>query len=204
MRTIPLLQQDKNRERFIRLCQDNISRKGVFDLISVLENSDFFVAPCSTRFHLCCQGGLCQHSLDVYDELIKLALTQNIDIDNYEIRESLTIIALFHDLCKVDFYGTELKNVKEGSQWVQRMAYVVKDMLPLGHGEKSLFFISRYMTLTSVEALAIRWHMGGFDNAVKGGEQAMNNALARVDLAPIYITLLHCADMIATHIAEHS
>ena len=66
--------------------------------------------------------------------------------------------------------------------------------------EKSIIQIMRYMQLTEEEMLAIRWHMGAFDSAVKGGSYDMNNAFAGSRLA----AMLHIADMMATHLDERT
>ena len=65
-------QLSANRERFLQLLRDKVKRDGVEDLISYLENNDFFTAPSSTRFHGNYEGGLCEHSLNVHDCLVAL------------------------------------------------------------------------------------------------------------------------------------
>ena len=69
---------------------------------------------------------------------------------------------------------------------------------PIGHGEKSVIQIMRYIYLTEEEVLAIRWHMGAFDYSTKGGNYDMNYAFAESRLA----AMLHIADMMATHLDE--
>lgn len=186
----------ENKERFIALCKENIHRDGIDVLLDRIQDSDFFIAPCSTKFHLNYRGGLCEHSLNVYDTLLKLCCVFNVDI-NSNI-ETITIVSLFHDYCKADFYKQVIKPVKEGTQWVQKTVYEISDELPLGHGEKSLYLISRCIDLTNEEACAIRWHMSAFDNAFKGGEQSFNTASERFDL----VSLLSCADLLATRLLE--
>ena len=92
-----------NRERFIQLCS-KIERSGKADLMMWLEQSDFFVAPASAKYHGSYEGGLVEHSLNVYDALVKL-LTIYPEIQVSE--ESIAIVALFHDLCKVNMYKKE-------------------------------------------------------------------------------------------------
>ena len=70
----------------------------------------------------------------------------------------------------------------------------MKDAFPFGHGEKSVFLIGRYMKLTDEEALAIRWHMGAYDEAARGGSKTLSAAMARSPL----VFALHAADMLAT------
>ena len=106
---------------------------------------------------------------------------------------------LLHDICKADFYAVEMRNRKNGQgQWEKYPFYVVNDQLPYGHGEKSVYIISGFMRLSREEAMAIRWHMGGFDEAVKGGSYALTGAYGEYPLA----LLTHLADMQATYLDE--
>lgn len=108
---------------------------------------------------------------------------------------------LLHDVCKVDAYKVEKKNQKQkDGSWKEVEVYGYTNSLPLGHGEKSIIQIMRYMQLTEEEMLAIRWHMGAFDSAVKGGSYDMNNAFAGSRLA----AMLHIADMMAAHLDERT
>ena len=108
--------------------------------INYLENqTDFFTAPASTKYHLSEKGGLLQHSLNVYECLIRLIDEYNINIDI----ASITICGLLHDICKANFYKQELKNVKVGATWTQQLQYVVDDQFPIGHGEKSVIILQQ-------------------------------------------------------------
>ena len=91
-----------------------------------------------------------------------------------------------------------MRNVKENGEWVQKPYYVIDDQLPYGHGEKSVYMINGYLRLTREEALAINWHMGGFDSRCKGGDNSISEAFA---LYPL-ILLLHLSDLQATYIDE--
>lgn len=77
--------------------------------------------------------------------------------------------------------------------------YTVKDQMPMGHGEKSVYLVMKHMELTDDEALAIRWHMGAYDDAFRGGSRALNAAMERTPL----VLELHYADMIATQREKH-
>lgn len=176
-----------------------ITRDGADALLEYLTNSDFFTAPASARFHLAEQGGLCQHSINVYKRL--LALVRQELGDNYSsivTDESIAICGLLHDVCKVNYYTTEYRNVKEEYGWVQKPFYKVEERFPYGHGEKSVFIITQYMKLTAEEAMSINWHMGGFDERVRGGSYALSEALAKYKLA----VLMHVADLQATYLDE--
>lgn len=195
------------KERFIEVFKNNVHRDGSDQLLSYLERSDFFTAPASTRFHLSCEGGLCIHSLNVYDRLVQLLDNQAdkercfpAGVPNEEINETVAIAALLHDLCKIHFYQPGTRNVKnpDTGRWETVPTYVIDERFPIGHGEKTNFIIQNYMKLKPEEAIAIRWHMGEFDNAVKGGDKSLNKAWEKYPLS----FMLHMADMMASHLDE--
>lgn len=182
------------KEEFIKIFKENIKREGSEQLLEWLEKTDFFVAPASTRFHLCREGGLLQHSLNVYKRLED-------EIEGMEYsNETIALVSLLHDICKVNFYKTEMRNAKnpETGNWEQVPFYTVDDKLPYGHGEKSVYIISGFMKLSREEAMAIRWHMGGFDDSVKGGSYALSGAF---EMFPLSLHL-HIADMKASYFDE--
>lgn len=187
---------ESNKEEFLRIARENINREGVEELLSFLESTDFFTAPCSTRFHLAEKGGLCQHSLNVYDRLLRLCIDEYGE-ESINI-ETITIVSLFHDVCKCCYYKETTRNVKKDGEWVQEPYYTVEDALPYGHGEKSVYIVNGYMRLTREEAMAINWHMGGFDARVQGGTQAYSEAYSKFPLA----VLTHMADVMATYLDE--
>lgn len=193
------------KDRFIEIYKEHITRYGSDKLLEWLENSDFFSAPASTRFHLCREGGLVEHSVHVYERL-REAVSNEYDRElqgpyllTPEDEEKIAICGLLHDVCKANFYTVEYRNRKnEAGQWEKYPYYAVKDQLPYGHGEKSVYIIGGFMRLSREEAFAIRWHMGGFDDSVKGGSYALNTAFEQFPLA----LLLHIADMQATYLDE--
>lgn len=199
---ITIEQEDNSKkEEFLSIARNNITREGIDDLLNWLQTSDFFIAPSSTRFHGNYAGGLCEHSVNVYNCLKMLVENYKSQFPEFEIsEESLAIISLFHDLCKTNFYKKGFRNVKneETGQWEKKQVYQVEDKLGMGHGEGSLYIIQSFMKLNRDEALAIRWHMGEFDNAVKGGDYSINTAKEQ---SPI-VTLLHLADSWASSFLE--
>ena len=154
-----------NKERFIDIFRRNVKREGAEALLNFLcsDSCDFFTAPASTRYHGAYEGGLCEHSLNVYDCLVD-QLSRSRMKETYGINysdESIAIAALLHDLCKINFYKTSFRNVKdETGRWQSVPYYTIEDSLPYGHGEKSVYIVSGYMKLTRDEAFAIRYHMG--------------------------------------------
>lgn len=188
------------KEKFITTLREKVKREGIEDLISYLEKSDFFTAPASGRYHCDHEGGLCEHSLNVYNRLNKIVLDEYGNYDTIS-EESIVICGLLHDLCKIDFYKVDFRNVKENGEWVQKPYYSVDEKLPYGHGEKSVYIINGYIRLTREEALAINWHMGGFDARVQGGSgSCIGESYRRFPLA----VWLHVADLTATYIDENS
>lgn len=190
---------EQNQERFIQIFNDNIKREGAENLLDWLINSDFFTAPASSKFHSAYEGGLCEHSLKVFDRYTRLLkMEYGEDFLSKISMESIAIIALLHDVCKVDFYKTDYRNVKVDGQWVQVPYYTVEDKLPYGHGEKSVYIVGSFIKLTREEAMAINWHGGGFDDRVRGGSYAMAEAYYKFPNAMIF----HTADMMATYLDE--
>ena len=182
-------------EQFKELYRRYIHREGAEELLEWMEReTDFFTAPASTKHHLAYPGGLVEHSVNVFRELRKVV------IDNEPTMEAVAICALLHDLCKANFYKKGTRNVKndETGKWEKVPSYSVEDMFPYGHGEKSVFLIERFMKLKVEEAVAIRWHMGGFDDAVRGGSFAMSGAFEKYPLA----VKLHISDLEATYLME--
>ena len=184
---------------FIDVFTTHITREGADKLLEYLSNSDFFTAPASARFHLAERGGLCQHSLNVYKRLLQTVKNEyGEDYREVVSDETIAICGLLHDVCKVNYYVVDYRNVKEDNVWVKKPYFRVEERFPYGHGEKSVFIVSQYIKLTPEEAMAINWHMGGFDERVKGGNFSLSDAYAKYKLA----LLMHVADITATYIDE--
>ena len=184
-----------NKEEFLQIYNEYVKRQGSQEFLDWLLKTDFFTAPASTKYHGACEGGLLLHSLNVYKTLRERYFEEGKDSE-----ESFAICALLHDLCKAQFYKVSTRNVKNDvtGQWEKVPYYTVEDAFPYGHGEKSVFLIERFMRLKTSEAMAIRWHMGGFDDAVRGGSFAVSDAYNRYPLA----VKLHASDLIATYLME--
>jgi len=187
------------KQEYIDLFKKYITRDGADALLDYLQNhSDFFVAPASGRRHSSFEGGLCFHSLNAYKRF-KNNVLQEYGEDYAKIisDESIAIIALLHDVCKVNTYTVDYRNQKVDGQWIQVPYYAYNNTLPYGHGEKSVYIISGFMRLTREEALAINWHMGGFDPRTQATTD-MSEAFNRFPMA----VLFHVADLEATYLDE--
>lgn len=189
----------RDKEEFIDIFTQSIKRDGAEQLLDYLKNkSDFFTAPASTKHHNAFEGGLLSHTLNVYHALcdyLDRDRVKNLYGMNYD-KETVAIVALLHDVCKVNFYKVSSRNVKgEDGIWRSVPMYEINDTLPYGHGEKSVYIITGYMKLTREEAFAIRYHMGfsGEEN-----ERNVGNAFNMFPLA----AALSFADMEATFFME--
>ncbi len=188
-----------NEERFLHIFKEKVHREGVNRLLDFLcsDHCDFFTAPASTRYHGAYPGGLLEHSLNVYDCLCDyLARPRVREVYGLDFsEETIAIVALLHDLCKVNFYVESTRNVKENGTWKSVPYYTIDDQLPYGHGEKSVYIISGYMRLTRDEAFAIRYHMGFSGNE---DTNTVGQAFAKFPLAVALAT----ADMEAAYFVE--
>lgn len=189
-----------NKNEFISIYNEKIKREGADRLLDYLTSkSDFFTSPASTVFHLSCEGGLCEHSLNVYrclcDYLDRPRVKETYGINVSE--ETAAICALLHDVCKADCYQISYRNKKNEATgvWEKVPFYEFRDRMPYGHGEKSVYIISGFMKLTREEAFAIRYHMGfaGTDDA--------RNVGSAFELYPLAFAL-STADMEATYFLE--
>ncbi len=188
-------------EQFIEIYKKNIIRPGSDKLLTYLlsDSSDFFTAPCSTRFHGSYEGGLVEHSVNVY-HCLKDYLERSRVTDLYNIScddETIAIAALLHDLCKINFYTVDFKNAKNSrGEWEKVPYYTIDDKLPYGHGEKSVYIISGFMRLSREEAFAIRYHMGF------SGTEEKNSIGKAFEMFPLALAL-SIADMEATFYMEN-
>lgn len=183
----------KDKERFLEICK-NITREGIDDLIKWLEDGDFYTAPASAKYHLAVEGGLLRHSLNVYDELKRL-LSAYPEVKASD--ETAAIIALFHDLCKINLYVKESRNRKNKyGKWESYECYSYDEKFCYGgHGSKSVYLAGHFIKLTPEEATAIQCHMSSWED---GASKQVGSAYEQFPLA----WLLHVADESATFILE--
>lgn len=185
------------KKEFIAIFNENIHRDGAEKLLEYLlsEKSDFFTAPASTKFHGDYDMGLVTHSVNVY-YCLKDYLSRARCLSEYNMNysdETIALVALLHDVCKIKCYHKYLRNVKnEVGAWEQVAAFNYDDPEPFGHGEKSVFLISKFLRLTNEEAYAIRFHMGFSE---EGSGRNAGKAFEKYPLA----LALNVADMEASY-----
>lgn len=189
-----------NKERFIEIYNSLITREGADKLLEYLisKHSDFFEAPASTRYHGAYDGGLVEHSLNVYD-CLKAYLERQRVIEKYKLSytdETIAITALLHDICKINIYKKGTRNVKDSNGvWQSVLNYEFEDKLPYGHGEKSVYIITGFMKLSREEAFAIRYHMGF------SGEENKRNIGEALEAYPLALAV-NIADMESAFLIE--
>lgn len=205
-------QIEKNKQTFLQLIsQINIDGADIDGLINYLTTSDFFIAPASTIYHCNFEGGLCHHSLNVYNTLVELA--NRYTPGRYD-KNSLLVVGLLHDLSKTNFYEKYIMNKKVYSptgtkhdnqgnfDWFAEEAYKVKNaserLIGGEHGVNSMFLISRYIPMTYEESVAVINHH--FITETNGLLKDITAIYNKYSLA----SLLHIADMISVYLLENN
>ena len=199
--------KDKNIGRFESELK-KVNRPGMDKLLAYIRKSDFYSAPASTRYHLSCEGGLLQHSLNVLDALRGLMVWDGQE-GNWRYScageavcrikdESVIIMALLHDLCKTHYYKTSTRNVKneQTGKWEKAPFYTVEDKMPLGHGSKSTMLAMQFIKLSNTEMYAI-WHHMGF-NGDRDNDAAVGQSIEQYPA----VLALQTADMMASRFME--
>ena len=191
---------EENKAEIIALLEGT-GREGIDKLIAYLSKHDYFTAPASTQYHLSVNGGLAQHSLNVYYNMMELyygadwrSLTEYAQRGEEVEHDSIVITALLHDLCKVDFYKSSLRNVKENGAWKEVQVFVVDEQMKiLGHGSKSVIIAQQYIKLYFEEIQAISYHMGLQDD-----DRVFSSTVSKVFEEVQLALYVHLADIRAT------
>lgn len=122
-------------------------RDGVERLVQwLVQDTDYFTAPASSRFHLNREHGLLQHHLNVY----KVMARKNVEFKLNIRQESIIIVALLHDLCKLRLYERQ----PDGSYRTNTVVF------NKGHGKQSIEHVKPFLHLLPHEEAMIRYHMG--------------------------------------------
>ena len=196
---------NEKKERFLELLRST-GRQGIEEVITYLEESGFFTAPASTSFHLNYEGGLMEHSINVYDMAIAMRgpiVAMKPEMEKKLLKESIIIAALLHDICKANIYK-KTKKWEIGKYGIpeQTNKFTTNySEMPVGHGEKSvIMLLGLGLKLILDEMVAIRWHMGAWDLPFQSYE-AKSNINEAGNRYPL-LALIQSADNMATHILE--
>lgn len=182
----------------------NTDRKGMKGLLVHMNKIGFYTAPCSALHHLCKEGGLAEHSLNVLD--VADELMNNIPFADQIPVDSIKICALLHDIGKCGQFGKPgyVPNmVKDGRPTKAEPEQKYKlsetkpftgnpDLLYIDHEVRALQIITKYIDLTEEESFAILHHNGMYSNlkyALSGKETPLQ-------------MLIHFADMWASRVIE--
>lgn len=210
-----MIDLQKNKEEFLTLCKENIHREGIDRLLGWLEDSDFFTAPASTRYHLCVDGGLCQHSLNVYHRMLDFCdkFVSKVEVEGKTVYngsseddegaftlESIVLVALLHDICKANCYVRDFKNVKRDGKWCQESYWRWEEQFVwTDHGGKSVYMIQQFMRIYIDEAQAIAFHMGAAGDPLSSVKDGRYTAIYDKSL---FAYVLHAADEWVTFVDE--
>lgn len=211
----------KNKEEFIELAKKYIKRDGIDKVLNWLESTDFYTAPASTQYHLAVEGGLCQHSLNVFHRMVELAQWyfkkyedvydtqegepevvfngESLEEAGSFSMENIAVVALFHDICKANCYVKDFKNVKVEGKWTQQEYWKWDEEFVYGHGTKSVYILQQFMRLYIDEAQAIRFHMGGKEDQLS---DSYDRLFAKVYEKSKFAVLLYLADNVAAWMDE--
>ena len=198
---------EQNRQKFVELLKST-ERDGVEYIIEDLDAWGFFTSPASSNQHLNYEGGLAEHSLNVYEMAVMLReqiIARRPDLKSRFPMDSIIISSLLHDVCKSRIYRkvTRRKRDAIGANETYETFEVDYSDLPIGHGEKSVIMILRSgMYLEDDEVTAIRWHMSAWDLPFQSYEMTKSLNVAR-DRCPLS-SLIHSADTLAANIIERN
>jgi len=185
---------EKNKQDIVKLLRST-KREGIEKLICLMDVNGFFTAPCSTQYHLAVDGGLAEHSLNVYTVMTHLADTLAMgEIDD----ETIIITAILHDLGKMgDFEKPNyVENVlkKTGKRSESKPFETNKALCYVPHEIRSAIIAQRFIKLTEEEEHAIIYHNGMYSEL----KYSFQGHETRLDL------LLHFADMWCSRVVEVS
>lgn len=171
-------------------------REGMEDLIEYMGEIGFFTAACSGGKHLCVEGGLAEHSLNVLHVAQKFSVSliggKNLD---KEMQNSIVISTLLHDLGKCGQFGKSeyVPNIlKSGQQSSDKPYKRNPDLMNVPHEIRSINIATMFIDLTEEESHAILYHnglYGALKYEISGHE------------TPLYM-ILHWSDMWASRVVE--
>lgn len=154
-------------QRYEELKKKVTKRKAEFDdLMAFIETeTSYLTAPASTKYHLCREGGLLEHSVNVAETMLKMKGVLAPGISD----ESCVIVALLHDLGKAGVPGAPQYLPNEPSERQRAAGYgasipyrINKNMVYLSVPVRSLYLAGSRFPLTEAEAQAIVYHDGQY------------------------------------------
>ena len=163
--------------------------------INLLRKIGYFTSPASSRHHLSIPGGLAQHSVNVTNTMLDLNEKMDLGLKRVDIITA----GMFHDLCKVGNYKT---NILKSGNVSEVQPYKVDKPYTLGHSAESLYLVTNDLDikLPIYVAEAIYWHMG-----FTYPDDSYNiNTLKKQPIDILFVWLMQTADLYATWIMEEN
>lgn len=181
------------KEKIISLLQSTYRVPEKF--FEYLEEIGFWTMPCSGGNHLAIEGGLAEHSLNVYNRMNEIAFAWVGASDLASYSSSIIITSLLHDLGKCGQFGKPgyVPNIlKSGKASKSKPFAVNKELMNIPHEIRSIQMLSSFVELTEEENFAILYHNGlytGLKYELQGHE------------TPLYM-MLHFADLWCSRVDE--
>lgn len=137
------------KKQIIKQCEKDPE---LINIVNVLEEqTDFFTAPASTKYHLAFPGGLAIHTFGVIANLKNNFMNWKKYNESPLSLKSAIKSALLHDLCKTNYY------------YIQPDGIYSADFNKKGHGDRSVKMCEALgIRLTEIEKNLIEFHMGPF------------------------------------------
>ena len=148
------MNREQQVERAISRVQSTLGaskRAGMSEFLKYLQTSGFYESPSACKLHGAYKGGLVIHSTTVFYTWLELDFDMPKHTNRYNsyTQESMLLISVAHDLCKVGRY----KFTDDGIKYNKKKSDV-------GHSLKSLEIIKQFIELTDEEEMCIKFHMG--------------------------------------------
>jgi hypothetical protein len=143
------------------------SRSLEFDsLMHFIETeTSYLTAPASTKYHLCKEHGLLEHSVNVAETMLKIKAQLAPDISD----ESCVIVSLLHDLGKAGMPGNPQYLKNEPSEKQKQYGYPASkpynfntNLVYLSVPIRSLYLTAERFPLSEQEVQAIVYHDGQY------------------------------------------
>lgn len=191
------MNEKETRKKVIRELLLSADRKGMKELVSYLDKKDFWNCPASSKFHGNYDGGLVDHTMNVYNLFWK-----HLEVFNINFPKSSQVICSFlHDLCKMGAYVS-----KEYPSGINGKNYVWNNNHKQGHALLSLERIEKFITMTNEEKEVIKFHMGAYGSkeflGFSKGEYTIQEMVEVFNTNKVAKLFYFCDDMAAQFVDE--
>lgn len=184
-----------NFDEFMTIVQSIQFKRNPDKFIQFLTQGDFFITVAARAHHDNVPGGLYNHSKKVFNSM---RILNKVSKEKYS-DQSLFYMSFGHDICKINMYKEKQQWYKDqNNKWQSKPGWQIVDDFPVGHGQKSIILMLKYVQLTKEQMLAIRWHMGGFDDYVRDYIGRFTYDAAQ-DMTPL-TRMLHIADLMSVSV----